>query len=820
MPPRTTASAAVAGFALGLAATVVWSAEGRQPQPSAVPIPPVPVLDAVVAMPRTNAVLAMHQARQYLEENRPWAAWKVLSPHARSDAATAAAVMLAARAAAGWGGWDEVRGLLAGWDWLDSYAAGEGWRLLAEAYENTGRWNEAAEAHRRYLAIATRESHPPTHGKLARALDRAGRHAEAAAMYAAAAAELPQIADWLRVAEIEARMAAGAPDALRLQGAAPSGSAVARMRRAQVEAASWLALGDSARAESRLQGEILILNRQGAAVEAAELAIELARLFSARAARADARELLRAVAWESSLPNALRVRAANLLGEQATDRTASEELARAAAYESAGRAGPAARSLQQALDAGAEDDPYVRLRLGRLLFDAGHFAASRPMLAAAAEALRDGERRAEAELYAARARFRAGDRAGGVADLRKLVERRPGTAAAGSALFLLADAAAKPEEAIPLYRRAAAIHEAPEAREALFRLGDRQLRRKDVAAAIGAWEEYVGRYPVGEETARIAFEVAMLHQRAGWRDRATAMFAVSIAADPLSYYAVRSAERASLDPLAAVLSEPRPWIGLAVDPVEAGRTLARLDLLRMLGLDADWKLELDGAIRSLDQRPAALLVLAEGLRDRGHPVEAIRLGRRLLTKRDGQWDGRLLRVVFPLPYRDLLEFEADRYGVDPMLFAALIRQESTFRPAVRSRVGATGLSQIMPATGRWIAPRVGISGAQYADRLLEVPEINLRMGALYLGDMLKRYGGAADLALAGYNAGPGRADRWRRELGYDRDLDAFRDAIPFQETRHYVKIVLRNAAVYERLYRPSRALAEAPGTSGAASLGE
>jgi soluble lytic murein transglycosylase len=93
---------------------------------------------------------------------------------------------------------------------------------------------------------------------------------------------------------------------------------------------------------------------------------------------------------------------------------------------------------------------------------------------------------------------------------------------------------------------------------------------------------------------------------------------------------------------------------------------------------------------------------------------------------------------------------------------------------------------------------------EWDTRLLTVPEVNLRMGAIYLRDMLRRYDGASDLALAGYNAGPGRADRWRHELRYSDGPDAFRDRIPFAETRHYVKVVLRNQAVYRRLYARDR----------------
>jgi soluble lytic murein transglycosylase len=109
-----------------------------------------------------------------------------------------------------------------------------------------------------------------------------------------------------------------------------------------------------------------------------------------------------------------------------------------------------------------------------------------------------------------------------------------------------------------------------------------------------------------------------------------------------------------------------------------------------------------------------------------------------------------------------------------------------------------GLSQIMPSTGKWLTRGTGIE--DYDPSMLAVAEINLHMGARYLADQLRRYGGSRDLALIAYNAGPGRADRWKSELGYGGDPDAFREKIPFDETREYVMVVLRNAAVYRRLY--------------------
>lgn len=335
-----------------------------------------------------------------------------------------------------------------------------------------------------------------------------------------------------------------------------------------------------------------------------------------------------------------------------------------------------------------------------------------------------------------------------------------------------------------------------------MRLGDR-------AGAIRAWEEYVTRYPQGEESARLGYETGKLLRAAGRKADAERMFDLAMRADPVSYHAVRAAEQIGQNPLDHVLGEPNPWIGLASEPAEAADVLARMDRLDSLGMQEAREAEYQAALRRFQNKPLALIVLAEGVRDRNRPVEAIQLGRQLLQQRAGVWDERLLRVVFPFPYRALIESEASRAGIDPLLYAGLVRQESSFRADARSWVGATGLGQIMPATGRWLAPAVGIRN--YDDSLLRIPELNLRMGTKYFGDLMRRYDDAADLALAGYNAGPGRADRWKRQFNYGRDLDAFRASIPFDETRNYVMIVLRNAAVYQRLYGGQTAPALAVG---------
>jgi soluble lytic murein transglycosylase len=808
--PRAPQYAALIGLATGLA---FGTASGERAIFSYIPAveeltPRLPD-DPMPVLTHAGMALATREAQTHLDAGRPWAAWKSLRGYVKDPAeAPEQVVVLAARAAAGWDGWSQVRRLLQGREWLAKRVGGEGLYLLARADEAKREWASAAAGYRRYLANERAEHRAEAAARLGRALARANDSPGAAEAYALAAREGGEGADWMHALEAEARVRAKDADAARAAAAA-SASAPVRLRLARAETRLWLDRGDTARALARLAAEQPILSAAAAAPEAAEVALEHARLLQASGRDAEARADLRRVAADSRAPASLRMRAATRLGEMPGTRTVDEELARAAAYEAGKRPGLAARALRSALRPGAPDEPAQRLRLGKLLFEERDFRPAREALTDAAERLADPALAGEAELLAARALVRLGSDEG-YAELRRLVEKRPGTAVAGTALFLLGDVAENRETAIAYYRRAADVAASPDAQEALYRVGDRRLKNKDPAGAAAAWEQYANRYPTGERTAEAAYRAGVLHERAGRDEKARALYGAAIAADPASYYAIRAADRLGADPLAAALAR-RSLDAAPGDAREAAAALARLATLDRAGLADEWKQELGWQERRLDRRPAALLALAEGLRDAGHPVEGIRMGRALLARRGGEWDARLLRVVFPFPFRDLLEDEAKRVDVDPYLLAGLVRQESSFNPRARSWVGATGLSQIMPATGQWLAPGAGVSS--FDPSLLAVPEINLRMGARYLRDQLRRYGGKRDLALAAYNAGPSRADRWRRELGYGGDPDAFREKIPFDETREYVKLVLRNAVVYRRLYGGGRS----PGLSAGGS---
>jgi soluble lytic murein transglycosylase len=149
---------------------------------------------------------------------------------------------------------------------------------------------------------------------------------------------------------------------------------------------------------------------------------------------------------------------------------------------------------------------------------------------------------------------------------------------------------------------------------------------------------------------------------------------------------------------------------------------------------------------------------------------------------------------YPMPYREQVLAQARAAGLDPADPYGLIRQESRFIIDARSHVGASGLMQLMPATARWTAKKLGLA---YSPAQLQDPDLNLRLGMAYLRMVLDDFDGALPLAAAAYNAGPGRPRRWRE--GEPLDAAAWAETIPFTETRDYVKKVLANATVYARL---------------------
>ncbi len=153
-----------------------------------------------------------------------------------------------------------------------------------------------------------------------------------------------------------------------------------------------------------------------------------------------------------------------------------------------------------------------------------------------------------------------------------------------------------------------------------------------------------------------------------------------------------------------------------------------------------------------------------------------------------------LRLRYPLVYSREVSESAERTGLPPELLWAVIRQESRFVPYAVSSAGAVGLMQLMPATARQVSKATGRSRKLTNDALM-APSLNISLGSAFLKSTHSRYDGNCAFAAAAYNAGPGRVDRWQRQLR-GIDVERFIELIPFTETRDYTKQVLSNYVFY------------------------
>ena len=229
------------------------------------------------------------------------------------------------------------------------------------------------------------------------------------------------------------------------------------------------------------------------------------------------------------------------------------------------------------------------------------------------------------------------------------------------------------------------------------------------------------------------------------------------------------------------------WNGFRPQPTDLDRVRAiegiqRALALYRIGLDPEALREWMWAIRGLDDR--GLLAAAELARQANEIERAINTADRTVQLHD-------LSQRFPTPHRDTLSAAARQWDLDEAYVYGLIRQESRFMADARSRVGAAGLMQLMPATARWVARQMAIK--PYKPDMLLQPDTNLQMGTYYYSRVLSDLGHPL-LATAAYNAGPGRARRWRDERPLEGAIYA--ETIPFNETRDYVKKVFTNAWYY------------------------
>jgi soluble lytic murein transglycosylase len=347
-------------------------------------------------------------------------------------------------------------------------------------------------------------------------------------------------------------------------------------------------------------------------------------------------------------------------------------------------------------------------------------------------------------------------------------------------------------------------------------------------------QDHLERYPNSSNRSAALYWLGRLAERDGDLSRAHAIYSALTKHFPLYYYSFRAAERLSEIKTPVVVAgavdgipflRSLPGLPPVADKASAAtaRLLTRGRLLFQLGLDDLAERELRaGDHRGADSHLLGLELAAQKV-DRREFHRALRymklyaqgyLRLPLDTMAREFWES-----LFPMPFSEDLRSNASRQDLDPYLVAALIRQESEFDPAARSRAGARGLMQIMPATGRLLARKAGVR--PFSSGKLYVPELSLQLGTLHLRDVLNQFENSLEYTLAAYNAGEHRVVEWVT-WGNFEEPGTFVETIPFTETREYVQSVLRNMAVYRALYgeppgltTPSRAALGADGGASA-----
>jgi soluble lytic murein transglycosylase-like protein len=240
---------------------------------------------------------------------------------------------------------------------------------------------------------------------------------------------------------------------------------------------------------------------------------------------------------------------------------------------------------------------------------------------------------------------------------------------------------------------------------------------------------------------------------------------------------------------------PKPE--LLTDPSTATATFRRTDeLLRLRMFE-----EAAGEAAALPVSRGRDLRLAAAQFALGRFPAAAEAARRafpdLGTASEGRVPDGWRRLFYPIEEKGFVGVRAKEFGIDPSLLRALVRQESVFEPRARSRAGALGLTQLMPATAKSLSRSV--LRARYREAFLYDPGVNARLGAAYFKSLLDRFGGNPIYALAAYNGGPTRMARVLRENPKREDDEVF-ETHPAYETRDYVRRVMLYAESYRELY--------------------
>lgn len=648
--------------------------------------------------------------------------------------------------------------------------------------------------------------HPGRALRLGLEVEAVGDLARASALFRGVAQREPLVADYARLAEARALLAADCAEAALAAARAGVESAAGRRSLPALQRT----LGDAYQA----------LGREGEARQAWEAGIEATRDEALEAALLDAI----AASWERTgqleqaagsylrlwtrhptsdagrtadarLPE-LEARLAHSVRDAADWRRRAGSLAREGRNEEALFAYD--RALAQLPDGNERERTRLAERRAHTLFRLRRYGeAERAFAALAGDDL-------EAALWRSRAAARSGDVPRAARELEALAQVAPRGLADRARLIaalLLADE--KPEDQVRSELLLTELaEESPSddlARTALWNLawtayrGERFERSAELLARLEHKEDDpIARLQPRYWAARAAARLGPAREREAL---------ASLASDwPLSYYGWRARsrlERTEAAP-AAPTTAPReiPEGASRIKPAEFERPRILLEA----GLEAEAASALDALApraRSLDDRLDLARLYADARQhDRSRRL-LIDAYAEVLAGGPIPGHEELWRLAYPRAYAEVVENGGAPHDVEPALVWAVMREESGFQADATSFAGARGLLQIMPETGAKLASDAGLAGFDPED--LFQPDVNIRLGALYLRQLQERFPGRFSATIGSYNAGPSAVSRWIEERS-GLDDDEWVESIPYSQTRTYVKRVLRSWHAYRTLY--------------------
>lgn len=316
---------------------------------------------------------------------------------------------------------------------------------------------------------------------------------------------------------------------------------------------------------------------------------------------------------------------------------------------------------------------------------------------------------------------------------------------------------------------------------------------------------------------RLKFWIAFSYEKTDEPKEALGYYEDIVVNHPLSYYAIMSVKKIQvLKPTSSAVrfyteNALKSFEQLSFDTKLLSQdylsSLVRLKAWAKIDSQRLMKLELNRLKRhsmpefvvslptgkQLDVRSDLHLINARIILDSQNYLSTFRYLYEVLDRKEVVFNRSLLEILYPKPYLNELNLTLKKDTLDPIVVLSLIRQESVFNPLARSPVGARGLMQLMPTTARRLKRSV-------RDKQLVNPKLNIELGTKYFKGLMKRYDGNLVYVLSAYNAGESRVERWKGNL-FDSDETILKniEAIPFQETRNYVKLIFRNIFFYKLL---------------------